>query len=116
MTSRRDQAIAALGLEVDEQVQSPVPISTFVFDIMVGLFQEAPIPLTSNCHAEAMKAAYQDYSKQNGLPLDENFVDWGNVPEGFEREWDKAREAWFTDVSKAAELRELSLRLLTIEP
>ena len=70
--------------------------------------------LTSKCHAEAMKAAYQDYSKQNGLPLDENFVDWGNVPEGFEREWDKAREAWFTDVSKAAGLRELSLRLLTV--
>ena len=108
MACRRAQAIIALGIKEEGQVQSLVPMSTFVFDQMVALFQEAPIPLTQKNDAEAMVAAYQEYSKQNGLPLDQNFIDWGDVPDDFEAEWAKARDLWFTEVSQAAKARELS--------
>jgi hypothetical protein len=99
------RAIAALVDTVSRQIKPPLPISTFVFNQMVALFQEAPIPLTGKADVEAMAAAYQKYIKENGLPLDQDFIDWGNVPEVFEYEWRKARELWFNEVSQVASKR-----------
>ena len=72
---------------------------------MVTLFQTAPIPLARKADVEAMAAAYQKYIKENNLPIDQDFIDWGNVPEAFSYEWRRARELWFTEVSQVASKR-----------
>ncbi len=102
MSSRRAQALAALGVHVPEPVRTPIPIATIIFDRMVSLFQEAPIPLARRFDEAVMADCYREYTERNAVPLHQDFIDWGLVPQDFEQEWANVRALWFTEVHDAA--------------
>ena len=102
MASRRARALVALGVTAPEPVQTPTPMADIIFDCMVSLFQEAPIPLAKKCDDEAMANCYGEYVERDDVTPHQDFIDWGLVPQDFEQEWVNARALWFTEVQEAA--------------
>jgi hypothetical protein len=102
MASRRAQALVALGVTAPEPVQTPTPMADIIFDCMVSLFQEAPIPLAKKCDDEAMANCYRAYVERDDVTPHQDFIDWGLVPQDFEQKWANALALWFTEVQDAA--------------
>ena len=102
MATRQAQALVALGVIAPEPVQIPIPVEDIIFDRMVSLFQEAPIPLSRKCDEQAMAECYREYAERNEASLHQDFIDWGLVPQNFEQVWVNARALWFTEVHDAA--------------